>query len=282
MKYRLIIALILFFLYATANSQSNYYDSDNNPISIKVYDSLKAKYGGLLKIRKLILNGKERIVVYTPTKTEKEKEKEKKNIYQFFDMDGTSMSKGEFRDRVDNGETYRYEIVQSKEVGTTKLLIDNSVKEQNEKSKETLVTKYLNKTIPETDFYDLEGNVIDIKNKVVVINFWFTACRPCIREMTQLNRLTQKYKDEDVVFIAPALDKKEALIQFLDKTSFKYLVVPEMGKYVRDTLETFSFPTNMVIDQQGKVTFIKVGFSETIEQELSEHIDKLLLLNKDD
>ena len=33
----------------------------------------------------------------------------------------------------------------------------------------------------------------DLKNQVVVINFWFEKCPPCIAEMPELNNLVSKY-----------------------------------------------------------------------------------------
>src|ERR687893_223477 len=50
-----------------------------------------------------------------------------------------------------------------------------------------------------------------LRGKVVVINFWFTGCPPCIEEMPKLNELVEKFKDKDVVFIAPTWDNEATL-----------------------------------------------------------------------
>ena len=44
---------------------------------------------------------------------------------------------------------------------------------------------------------DLLGNAYSIdklKGKLIVINFWFVECKPCIMEMPDLNKLVEKYK----------------------------------------------------------------------------------------
>ena len=41
----------------------------------------------------------------------------------------------------------------------------------------------------------------DLKNQVIVINFWFEKCPPCIAEMPELNKLVDKYKQKGIRFI---------------------------------------------------------------------------------
>ena len=72
---------------------------------------------------------------------------------------------------------------------------------------------------------DLEGTTFtldELKGKVVVINFWFVACKPCVEEIPELNELVEKYEEKDVVFLGFALDNEKRLNSFLEKTPFKY------------------------------------------------------------
>ncbi|MFN3316252.1 MAG: redoxin domain-containing protein, partial [Raineya sp.] len=78
-----------------------------------------------------------------------------------------------------------------------------------------------------TDFEatTIEGEKIklsDLKGKIVVLNFWFKACKPCIMEIPELHLLAEKYKSENVVFIALALDSEEVVKEFLEKEKFGY------------------------------------------------------------
>ena len=45
---------------------------------------------------------------------------------------------------------------------------------------------------------DLDGNDVDdslfAKNKVTVVNFWFSGCKPCVEELSKLNELNDKIK----------------------------------------------------------------------------------------
>jgi len=56
-----------------------------------------------------------------------------------------------------------------------------------------------------TDINDNKVNTKNLGGKIIVLNFWFIKCPPCIREMPELNKITETYKsDSSVVFFAIA------------------------------------------------------------------------------
>ena len=62
---------------------------------------------------------------------------------------------------------------------------------------------------PAFSLTSLEGEKFELaalRGKVVVLNFWFTGCAPCVAEFGELNSLVHKFKNKGVVFIAPTLD----------------------------------------------------------------------------
>ena len=67
---------------------------------------------------------------------------------------------------------------------------------------------------------DLDGNDVDdslfAKNKVTVVNFWFSGCKPCVGELSKLNELNEKLKEmggEVVGINMDTLDNNEAGIK---------------------------------------------------------------------
>lgn len=106
----------------------------------------------------------------------------------------------------------------------------------------------------------LEGEKFELaalRGKVVVLNFWFTGCEPCVAEFNKLNGLVDKFKDKEVVFIAPTLDNVTTLKPFLKEHTFKYHVVPNASSLIVGTYSDDSgnvvFPTHIVIDKEGKI-----------------------------
>ena len=64
----------------------------------------------------------------------------------------------------------------------------------------------IGKVMPVDNFIDIYGVSYTpqmMENKVIVLNFWSTTCRPCIAEMEELNDLVTDYDSKNVLFIAP-------------------------------------------------------------------------------
>lgn len=128
------------------------------------------------------------------------------------------------------------------------------------------------KKAPDFQFTDINGNIISSENtkgKIVVLNFWFTTCKPCINEIPELNEVYAKYKDnKDIVFASISFEKQDKVERFLKKKPINYPVVAnskvEIGKFAFN-----GYPTNVVIGKDGKYAeFITGGFPG-----IGEHID---------
>lgn len=111
-------------------------------------------------------------------------------------------------------------------------------------------------TIKPFKIKDLNGNKIEAKDwagKTVVLNFWFIGCPPCRAEIPDLNKLALKYKDNpNVIFIAVALDQAWEVADFIKKNPLAYHLVGD-GRYTAGLFGINLYPTNVVIDKQGKV-----------------------------
>jgi len=125
---------------------------------------------------------------------------------------------------------------------------------------------------------DLDGNNIklsDLKGKVVVLNFWFTKCPPCIQEMPELNKLTEEFKDKNIKFIAITFNKKDIVESFLEEKTFKYTIAPNANGVVQ-SYNVNSFPTSIVINQKGEIVLKELGYRTNIKDVLSKSIKSLL------
>src|SRR5882724_1683213 len=113
-----------------------------------------------------------------------------------------------------------------------------------------------------TDINNNKINTKDLKGKILVINFWFINCQPCRKEMPELNALVNDYSaDSNIVFIGIATDPENALKIFLKETSFNYQVVG-YGRSLARNYSIEGFPTNIIVDKEGKVAFHKIGYNE--------------------
>lgn len=111
---------------------------------------------------------------------------------------------------------------------------------------------------------DLSGHRIQLqqlKGKIVVLNFWFIQCMPCLREIPELNKLAEDYADtSQVVFLGIALDRKTVLDSFLQRTPFQYNIIPS-GRPVATLYKIYSYPTHVVLNREGRVIFHSTGYA---------------------
>jgi thiol-disulfide isomerase/thioredoxin len=125
---------------------------------------------------------------------------------------------------------------------------------------------------------DIHGNKINTKNlkgKIIVVNYWFTTCMPCITEIPELNKIADKYKDDSsVVFISIALDDADTIEQFLKLQPFKYAII-DNGRFLASDNNISSYPTNVVVDQNGKVYFHASGLAPNTPKWINRSIEEL-------
>lgn len=140
-------------------------------------------------------------------------------------------------------------------------------------------SKKIGETIPDFNIKDINGNEINSKNtegKVVVLNFWFTTCKPCIAEIPELNEVYAKYNSNpNVIFASITFNSAEEVKEFVKKNNLDYPIVTD----ARSTCQLFDvslYPTNMIIDAKGKIVQYLKGSFPNIGNVISESIQKEL------
>ena len=126
---------------------------------------------------------------------------------------------------------------------------------------------------------DMNGNTISSQStqgKVVVLNFWFVGCKPCLKEIPELNKVYEEFgKNPDVVFVSITYDQLEKVQKKLSKYPIEYPVVVN-GNEACKSFEVTGFPTNIVIDREGNYDFRFTGSFAGIGRLISKSIRKAL------
>jgi len=126
-----------------------------------------------------------------------------------------------------------------------------------------------------TDMAGRSWTLRQLRGRVVVLNFWFTSCPPCIQEMPQLNDLVKKYNKKNVAFLALTFDDRKTVNTFLKKHDFNYTLLPS-SKEVDKKYQISSWPASFVINGDGKVKEA-INATDNIFSRLSELINEELL-----
>ncbi|ARS41800.1 hypothetical protein CA265_19935 [Sphingobacteriaceae bacterium GW460-11-11-14-LB5] len=101
----------------------------------------------------------------------------------------------------------------------------------------------------------------DLKNQVVVINFWFEKCPPCIAEMPELNSLVAKYGKKAVRFIGITHDHPASAKRFQKRNGYKYEIVSLSKDEIRKLNINHGFPSNVLVGKDGKIIYATANIS---------------------
>jgi peroxiredoxin len=147
---------------------------------------------------------------------------------------------------------------------------------------ERKIASYRGRPAPDFELELLDGKtqkLADLKGKIVLLNFWFAACKPCEVEIPSLNQLLADYGEKGVVVLAAGLDNEEKSKAFVEKKGMKFLVAPN-AKDLANSYEVINYPTTFLIDAEGIIREVFIGASDFdatyTYSEIKPHLEKLL------
>jgi len=146
-----------------------------------------------------------------------------------------------------------------------------------EKEKKELRNQIDGSLLKELNFEDINGNIHtleSLKGKVIVLNFWFIQCKPCVEEFPDLNKLKNKFKNKSVEFFAVTWNDKNSLVKFLETKKLDFTVVPD-GKLVNKFKIPY-YPYNIIINKKGKVEYVSDVLSLNIMKKIERKIKNYL------
>lgn len=136
----------------------------------------------------------------------------------------------------------------------------------------------INTIAPEWKLTSYDDEVISLESlrgKLVLMDFFYKNCGPCLLALPGLQALHEKYKGKIHIIGVNPYDKKHDVKEFLAKRGITYTIL--LGaKDVATTYNVSSYPTIYLINKDGRVIYTKVGFKEDFEKELEEVIKKNL------
>lgn len=122
---------------------------------------------------------------------------------------------------------------------------------------------------------DLSGKIwtdTDVKGKVMVLNCWFTGCKPCRAEMPELSQ----WKEEmpDVMFFSSTYEKAETARLVLEKTGFNWIPIV-YDRQFKEYVGAEGYPMTIIVDKDGFIMQIEHGTSPAQREKLKQTIQSL-------
>ncbi len=106
---------------------------------------------------------------------------------------------------------------------------------------------------------DLENKTIDLRKyagKTIFLNFWASWCKPCLAEMSSIQKAQDILQHKDVVFLMASGESTEEINSFRNVHSYKF-------NYTRiensEEINIQGLPTTFIFDPRGQLVFAEMG-----------------------
>ena len=112
---------------------------------------------------------------------------------------------------------------------------------------------------PQVTFVSLTGEKIttaSLRGKVVLVNFWATDCVICVKEMPEMARTYDRYRERGLEFIAVAMkhDPPNRVIAYAENNRLPFQVALDpLGELAQAFGDVRFTPTTFIIDKRGRI-----------------------------
>lgn len=139
--------------------------------------------------------------------------------------------------------------------------------------------------IPAIKIKDLKGNTVDASSfdndgKPIIISFWATWCKPCIRELNAINDQYADWVDETgVKLIAISIDDtrlSSKVRPFVSSQGWEYDVYLDENSELKRALGVNNIPHTFLLNGKGEIVWQHNGYFPGDEDHLYELVEKLI------
>ncbi len=135
----------------------------------------------------------------------------------------------------------------------------------------------LHAQLPNVRLQDVDGDSVqtgEISNdgKPVIISFWATWCKPCIRELKAIHEVYPDWQDETGVrMIIVSIDQAQdanRVKPLVDGFGWEYEVLLDPNGDFKRAMNVQNVPHVFVLDGNGKIVYNHAGYTDGGEQDI--------------
>jgi thiol-disulfide isomerase/thioredoxin len=115
-----------------------------------------------------------------------------------------------------------------------------------------------------------------LKGRVVLVDFWATWCVPCRIVMPKLSQLQARHGAEGLTVVGLAADDPSAVLSYVRSQSPGYAIGIDTDAETSRRYGITSLPTVVVVDKQGIVRDVLIGYDPTEDVRLESTVRQLL------
>lgn len=108
------------------------------------------------------------------------------------------------------------------------------------------------------------------KKHVVILSFFTTYCKPCLKEIPELERLTEIYRNKNLkAFLINLKEDRDLVNQFVNQKGIKLPVLLDRYGVVANKYGVTSVPRIFVINQDGRLVWMTRGYEGNFKEKLT-------------
>ncbi len=140
---------------------------------------------------------------------------------------------------------------------------------------------------PDFNLRSPEGKLLHLKSMLkegpVLLDFWATWCKPCVKAMPKLQELYDTYKEQGLTVLGVNEDGprgQSKVRQFLRARKLTFPIALDSDGGLMKRMRVTALPTTVLVNQDGEVVYRQTGFSKRQEKHLIEAIEAVLISGK--
>jgi len=106
------------------------------------------------------------------------------------------------------------------------------------------------------------GSKAKTTHGAMIFSLTASYCKPCRKEIPELGKLAEKYRDKGIGIYLIAVEGKEQAATLVKETGTKLPVLIDRYLMVPGLIGRESIPCTLLLDKDGVVRFINTGFNE--------------------
>lgn len=141
---------------------------------------------------------------------------------------------------------------------------------------------------PDFSAPDLSGEKVELKSLLedgpVLISFWATHCKPCIKELNKLQKLYPDYKKKGFEIVAVDVDGPRSVGRVKSRVKglkWNFPVVFDTNRDIYRKYQVLGIPHTVLIDRDGNIRYTHTTYRSGDEKTIWKKVDQLFAEQKE-
>ncbi len=137
-----------------------------------------------------------------------------------------------------------------------------------------------NLTLKTIDGKSVRLDTLSNNGKPIIIDFFATWCKPCLRELDAISEVYDEWKEETgVKVIAVSTDQaqnSQKVKPLVRNRNWEYEVLLDPNEDFKRAMGAQNIPFTMIVDGNGKIVYKHTSYTDGAEEELIEKVRELI------